>query len=318
MKASEAVYGAMPGTVPVGIPTAYVVALPAIPTSATILEQSSGVFMRQRINIADLLMDTQGLQGNRYKIYWRPHGYAKSDPTDAEIRDLNSYIFDADEDSECFARLCCHPWHGFRQHLTSRQDGQRVAMFERPFECTCCLELFCCGCIMNPQKMYVRDVAGGTFATVVQTRRNMTCAKWMDVYEGHMEGPDTGGKRHVMSIEMPCCYFKPNCICTEVVQKVWSRDRELQIGRIANIFPGMNVRGCCTKVSNFSVEYPPNLLVGHKLALMGATMLGEYMYFEQRGSNKNNGGGGSRGPAGPAAGAPGPTSDAPVAVSMAR
>ena len=242
----------------------------------------------------------------------------RSDPTDAEIRDLNSYIFDADEDSECFARLCCHPWHAFRQHLTSRQDGQRVAMFERPFECTCCLELFCCGCIMNPQKMYVRDVAGGTFATVVQTRRNMSCAKWMDVYEGHMEGPDTGGKRHVMSIEMPCCYFKPNCICTEVVQKVWSRDREQQIGRIANIFPGMNVRGCCTKVSNFSVEYPPNLLVGHKLALMGATMLGEYMYFEQRGSNKNNGGGGSRGPAGPAAGAPGPTSDAPVAVSMAR
>ena len=293
------------------------VALPAIPTSATILEQSSGVFMRQRINIADLLMDTQGLQGNRYKIYWRPHGYTKNAPTDAEIRDLNAYIFDADEESECCARLCCHPWHAFKQHLTSKTDGQRVAVFERPCECTIPCEYFCCGCILNPQKMFVRDVAGGTFATIVQTRRNCSCARWMDVYEGAVDGAQTGSKRHVMSIEMPCCYFTPNCICREVVQKVYSRDSKEQIGNIRNIFPGM-VRGCCGKVSNFSVEYPPNLLVGHKLALMGATMLGEYIYFERRQRKNNNGGGGANGPAGPAGGSPGPSSDAPAAVSMAR
>ena len=64
-------------------------------------------------------------------------------------------------------------------------------------------------------------------------------------------------------------------------------------------------------MSNFSVEYPPNMLVGHKLALMGAAMLSEYIYYERASNKNNNNNRGANGPGGPDCGAPGP-------VSMAR
>ena len=53
------------------------------------------------------------------------------------------------------------------------------------------------------------------------------------------------------------------------------------IGRLANMWAGFNAKGLCSKADNYTVEYPKQLLVGHKMALLGSAIL-DYMFFESR------------------------------------
>ena len=47
-------------------------------------------------------------------------------------------------------------------------------------------------------------------------------------------------------------------------------------------------KGLCTKADNYVVEFPPSMLVGHKVALLGAALLIDYRYFEEPDDNNNN------------------------------
>ena len=95
--------------------------------------------------------------------------------------------------------------------------------------------------------MFVRDINGGTFNSIFQSRRNCSCSDYIDIYEGEVNDPVVGGPNHVYTIEKPCCplgqAFGPNCCCKEVQFPVHTGDGgegSQTVARIANLFPGLN------------------------------------------------------------------------------
>ena len=95
--------------------------------------------------------------------------------------------------------------------------------------------------------MFVRDINGGTFNSIFQSRRNCSCSDYIDIYEGEVNDPVVGGPNHVYTIEKPCCplgqVFGPNCCCKEVQFPVHTGDGgegSQTVARIANLFPGLN------------------------------------------------------------------------------
>eukprot|EP00945_MAST-04E_sp_MAST-4E-sp1_P003701 g3701.t1 len=114
--------------------------------------------------------------------------------------------------------------------------------------------------------------------------------RWLDIHEGHQVGHAPGAPNHVMSIELPCFQCGPNVFCQSVELKVRSGSSKSGpvIGRVANIWPGCGVKGCCSKADNFVMEFPKELLLGHKLALLGSAFFLDYLAFESH-VNKNGG-----------------------------
>ena len=139
--------------------------------------------------------------------------------------------------------------------------------------------------------MWVKDINGNTFSTIMQTRRNMSCSTWLDIYDGFVSEEQTGSSAHALSIERPCLQFGPNCICDTVEFPIHTGDgvgKDIAVGRLANVWPGCNAKGCLTKADNYTMEFPKEMLVGHKLALLGSALLIDYMFFEQSSNNNNN------------------------------
>jgi hypothetical protein len=272
------------------LPETYVVHMPTMPTITNVLDDASGFFVRQKAQYLQNLTSYEFR--NKYKVYLKPPEMSGT-PREAELKALepNFYVFDAEETSECCHRQCCHPFHALQIRLFP--PGQTNVMnqqvwFDRPFRCTCLFEFLCCGTILNPQTMIIYDNYGAKFATLLQSRRNCSCSRWIDIHEGHQEVHAPGAFNHVMSIEMPFCACGPNCCCQSVELKVRTGSSKISpiIGRVANIWPGCGAKSFCSKADNFVMEFPKELLLGHKLALLGSAFFLDYLVFESHG-NKN-------------------------------
>ena len=273
-------------------PNTYVIQMPSLPNITEVLQESSGFFVRQKPQYLQNITSYEFR--NKYKVYLKPE-WIKSHPRDAELRALEPdyYVFDAEETSACCDRQLCHPYHALQIRLFP--PGQNDVMsqqlwFDREFKCSLPIECCCWGTIISPQKMVIYDNYGQKFATLLQSRRDCSCSRWLDIHEGHQVGHAPGAPNHVMSIELSCFQCGPNVFCQSVELKVRSGSSKSGpvIGRVANIWPGCGVKGCCSKADNFVMEFPKELLLGHKLALLGSAFFLDYLAFESH-VNKNGG-----------------------------
>ena len=277
----------------IGIPAAYAIAIPELPSALQLLETSTGFFVREKVAWFEEIVGWE--QANRYRIYWRPENYPPgANPNENELRGLESHhVFDAKEDSDVCSRQCCGPWRPFRVDVYDSRTKQVAFYFERPFQCTLPCEFFCFGCILNPQRMYVRDVNGNAFSTIMQTRRNCSCSRWLDIYDGEVDDAATGSRAHAYSLEMfwcQCC--GPSCCQKTVEMAIRTGDGVSGssdfVGRLANVWPGWNLKAFCSKADNYVMEFPRHVLVGHKMALLGACILVDFMFFENRANKDRN------------------------------
>ena len=239
------------------LPLAYAVALPELPSALQLLESSSGFFIREKANWFEEITGWE--LGNKYKIYWRPQDYPIPNPTESDLRALASnHVFDAIEESDTCSRQCCGPARAFNMHVYDTRTRQEIFFFDRPFNCTLPCECFCCGCILAPQTLVVRDVNGNAFSTVMQSRRNCSCSTWLDIYDGEISDAAVGGASHMFSVEKFCCQLGPNCICPSVELAIKTGDGgegSRTIGRLSNMWAGFNAKGLCSRADNYSVEF---------------------------------------------------------------
>ena len=81
------------------------------------------------------------------------------------------------------------------------------------------------------------------------------------------------------------CQFGPNCICQSFDFDILKADGTHTGAYIKNIFPGCG--RMFTKADNLMVTFPADADPAHRAALMGVTLLIDYMYFEQRNKDSN-------------------------------
>ena len=73
------------------------------------------------------------------------------------------------------------------------------------------------------------------------------------------------------------CQFGPNCICQSFDFAILKPDGTPTGAMIKNMFPGC--ARACESAENLMVTFPPDADANHRAALVGATLLIEYMYF---------------------------------------
>lgn len=83
--------------------------------------------------------------------------------------------------------------------------------------------------------------------------------------------------------------------CCNAVHRTYIEQNDVKVGEMKNIWPGWNVRGMCqgnSAADNFAMIYPKNSSVQHKSLLLAGLMLQNFVYWEKRGNQNKNGGGG--------------------------
>ncbi|XP_069775921.1 phospholipid scramblase 1-like isoform X2 [Narcine bancroftii] len=172
---------------------------------------------------------------------------------------MGQCIYSAKESSNCCARNCCGSLRCCHVKLRDHSDREVIHLV-RPLRCTSC----CFPCCLQ------ESPPGTTIAYVRQT--------WHPVLP-KFSIHDVEGVT-VLRVVGPC--FTYSC-CGDVAFQVKPPDESRNVGRISKQWSGL-VREAATDADNFGVQFPKNLDVKMKAALLGACFLIDFVYFE-RGRN---------------------------------
>jgi len=173
-------------------------------------------------------------------------------------------IFSAREESECMERCFCGPLRNFQMPVLEPISGQEVFKIVRPLSCQGC----CCPCCMQAMQIYSPD--NQLWGTIEE--------EW-SIWDKHWVIKDPAGQP-ALKVNGPCCH----CVCfAEVLFPVTGSDGESPVGNITKQW----TEGCremCTNMSTFSVAFPEDLDVGMKASLIGATLLIDFMFYQNKNS----------------------------------
>ncbi|XP_049518939.1 phospholipid scramblase 2 [Dermacentor silvarum] len=174
---------------------------------------------------------------------------------------MGQFMYNIAENSSCMARCCCGPKRPFEMDVF---DYRNVAVmhFVRPLRCVHCC--YCC-CL---QEMQVQAPPGKVVASVVQ--------KWSMCYPTFVV--NDRNQRRVLDIVGPLCTASIPCKC-DVDFEVRSTNGVV-IGKITKQWSGL-ARELFTDADTFGVTFPLDLDVHVKGALIAATMLIDYLFFEE-------------------------------------
>ncbi|XP_077514964.1 phospholipid scramblase 2-like [Amblyomma americanum] len=174
---------------------------------------------------------------------------------------MGQFIYNIQEDSGCLARCCCGARRCFEMDVTDYR-GVAVMHFVRPLRCINCT-YFCC-----LQEMEVQAPPGTTIAHVYQDCS--ICYPTFSIC-------DRRGQK-VLSIVGPICTHSIPCKC-DVEFDVNSTNGYV-IGKITKQFSGI-LKEFFTDADVFGVTFPLDMDVHLKAALIAATMLIDFMFFEE-------------------------------------
>ena len=88
-----------------------------------------------------------------------------------------------------------------------------------------------------------------------------------------------------LRIEGPLCTFS---ICGDVEFKVLSPDGSTEVGKISKQWSGL-LREGFTDADHFGISFPMDLDVRMKATLLGALFLIDFMFFEKKGNEEQDG-----------------------------
>jgi len=260
----------------------------------------SGLYVAQRLELLEVIGGCE--QKNKYNIVQIPGGTAI--PT-APTGDFNSQwressksnpLLRAKEESECFERLCCPLFRGFKMNFTDSQ-GQNFFTIDRPCKFDCCYAPPLCTC--TTQELSISDKNGALIAKAEEKSGccNGCCTRTFNITDA------AGAPMYVMTA--PECSYKsggggcnvcaPTCFKEAYVIDLYEGDKLLE-SPSAFVWPGCNCGGL-TDRSNFVVNFPDDATPEKRAGIIAGMMLIEYAVNEKKQQdNKNNNGGGGGAP----------------------
>ncbi|XP_078522633.1 phospholipid scramblase 1-like [Lissotriton helveticus] len=177
---------------------------------------------------------------------------------------LGQRVYFAAEENDCCTRMCCGPARSFVISVIDN-TGREVMKLQRPYRCSSC---FCPCCL---QELEVQAPPGTTVGYVIQNWH--PCLPKFTVQNEKKEG--------VLKIIGPCVTC--SC-CGDVNFEVKSLDESQDVGRISKQWSGF-VKEAFTDADNFGIQFPMDLDVKIKAALLGACFLIDFMFFEHKQDN---------------------------------
>ncbi|XP_011159201.2 phospholipid scramblase 1 isoform X1 [Solenopsis invicta] len=166
-------------------------------------------------------------------------------------------VFYMAEESGICARLCMGSYRSCEFYLYDKNQRE-VLRLVRPFRCDGC----CCPCYLQVLEVY----SGSTLLGSVT--QEWTC--WRPKFYVR----DASGEP-VLMIKGPLLRF-----CVNVIFKVKSMDEKHRVGVIRKQWSGF-AREMFTVSDKFGINFPRDLDAKMKAVLLGATVLIDFMYFEQ-------------------------------------
>ncbi|EAR83257.3 scramblase family protein (macronuclear) [Tetrahymena thermophila SB210] len=250
-------------------------AVVAIQNGLQKLASAQGIFIEQKLEVIEALTGCQ--TPNVYKVY----------PADVNgIQTSDQTIFKCKELSNCCVRQCIAPsCRPFDMAVTNQQgklnygqlSGSTFIQMQRPFKCTCL-------CFNRPELS----------VTVVENGMNQYLGKIREPFrfcDLCVEIEDAAGNLKFI-ISGSCCQLGYLCMgcpyqsCQELTFEVKNPAGEL-ITRILKKSAGC-LKSCFGKTDNFTIGFPPGLSPEDKALFMAATLLIDYMYFENKTEQPND------------------------------
>jgi len=283
--------------VPTPVPFGNQLAQSGIAAGNAFLVGLKGIYVRQHIEIFEVLTGCE--TKNRYSM--TPIGQDASIPAvpssgwARELRTAAGFnpFLKAKEESECFQRVCCPLFRGFKMPF---QDGNRTTFIEldRPFKCDPCYAPPLCTC---SQQELSASAGGPVVARAVEVTgaccTTGCCARKFEVR-------DASGKL-LYVLEANDCQSKTggsNCCAPSCLNEALTVDVTDAAGNSLPpstfVWPGCNCGGL-QDMSNMVVQFPEGSSADERTAIMTGMFLIEFTVMETRRNNNNNNGGGGGG-----------------------
>ncbi|XP_021108434.1 phospholipid scramblase 1-like isoform X2 [Heterocephalus glaber] len=164
------------------------------------------------------------------------------------------------EDTDCCTRNCCGPCRPFTLKILDNL-GREVITMERPLRCDDC----CFPCCL--QEIEIQAPPGVPIGYITQ--------KWHPCLPKYAVQNER--REDVLKITGPCVACR---CCTDIDFKIKSLDEESVVGKITKHWSGF-LREAFTDADNFGIQFPLDLDVKIKAALLGACFLIDFMFFEE-------------------------------------
>lgn len=177
---------------------------------------------------------------------------------------LGQDVFYAKEENDCCTRMCCGPGRPFEMDIVDNL-GREVIHLVRPLRCQGC----CFPCCL--QELEIQSPVGHPVAYLEQ--------QWTFCTPKFLVKDERG--EAVLAIEGPTCVCE---CCSDIDFSITSLVNNSEIGKITKQWSGFG-REMFTDSDNFGVNFPIDLDVKIKAALLGATFLIDFMYFEKNSNN---------------------------------
>lgn len=171
------------------------------------------------------------------------------------------FIFSMKEDSNCCGKYCAGSSRCFVMDVLDHK-GSAVMRFVRPLRCTSCCWL-CCLQVMEVQ------APPGTLIGYAHQLWSI-CFPSFGIYDEH--------KNKALSIVGPCCTSSLPCCCNVEFQV--RSTNGVAVGKITKQWSGL-VKEAFTDADTFGVSFPLDLNINMKACLIAATMLIDYMFYEE-------------------------------------
>ncbi|XP_077998457.1 phospholipid scramblase 2-like [Glandiceps talaboti] len=227
------------------------------PPGLEYLTQIDQLLIHQKVEMAEVFTALQFL--NRFVIK----------------NSMGQQIYYAEEESDECHRQCCGPQRGFIMHVTDNMQ-QEVIRVVREFKC--CAGFKCCAfsdcCAMEVAVEAPVGTIVGYFRQTVSL-----CAPLYELLDAD--------RNCVLKINGPCCICQNVCCTDDVEFEIHSQ--EDVIGKISKQWGGI-FKEAYTTATNFSLAFPLDLDVKLKALLIGGVFLIDFMYFEQKANQGNQGG----------------------------
>ncbi|XP_065287635.1 phospholipid scramblase 2-like [Dermacentor albipictus] len=175
---------------------------------------------------------------------------------------MGQFIYNIAEKSSCCAQCCCRNARRFEMDVLDHRNAV-VMHFVRPLRC---MLPWCCCC---QQEIEVQAPPGYVVAVVRQ--------EWSMCYPKF--SVNDCNSRRVLDIAGPSC--KSSTPCKSDVEFEVRSTNGVFIGKITKLWGGVR-KELFTIADNFVVTFPLDLDAKFKGALIAATMLIDYRFFESR------------------------------------
>ncbi|RNA21943.1 phospholipid scramblase 2-like isoform X1 [Brachionus plicatilis] len=178
------------------------------------------------------------------------------------------------EDTDTWMRNCCTNQRGFTFYVIDNMK-QEVMMITREFKCCAGCSWFasCCGAF----EVRVEAPPGNLIGSIRQKG-----SFWKASYDILDETENV-----ILKIEGPCCIWDGACSPCDNEFQLLTADGMNQVGSLTKEYSGF-VKEMATISDKFTISFPNDLSVKSKGTLIGALLLIDFMYFEQRPNSNSN------------------------------